>query len=170
MSECQSIDKLGIQVDHLGNTFNGHEEHESWPQGQQEQIWEVETFCEKDNGEVCNAQSEPSSFEVVLISDDHEILVEELVTLPKEPTQYENKIELINLSHVCPKNSSIEEELIDFIGVDNSNWVVDPYLVYLVNNLKITLIKNRLVVEQQYSRRLKNIEFSNYQIIWYVRM
>ena len=67
--------------------------------------------------------------------------------MPKEPTQYENKVGLINLSHVCPTNFFFEEELIDFITVDNFNWVVDPYLVYLVNNLKITLIKNRLVVE-----------------------
>ena len=52
---CQSIIELGIQVDQLVNTFNGHEEHESWTQGLQEQIWEVETYCEEDNGEVCDA-------------------------------------------------------------------------------------------------------------------
>ena len=32
-SECQSIAKLGIQLDKLVHTFSGHEEHESWTQG-----------------------------------------------------------------------------------------------------------------------------------------
>ena len=82
----QSITKLRIQVDQLVNTFNGHEEHESWTQVQQEQIWEVETYCEKYNGEVCNAQSKPNNFKVDLINEDHETLAEELVTPPKEPT------------------------------------------------------------------------------------
>ena len=98
---------------------------------------------------MCNAQSEPSSFEVDFISEDHKTLVEELVTSPKEPSQCENKVKLINLSHICSTNFFIEVELIDFIGVDNFNWVLEPYLVHLVNNLKTTLIKNGLVVEQQ---------------------
>ena len=89
MSECQSIAELKIQVVKLGHTFNGHKENESWTQGQQDQIWKV-TFCEEDNCEVCDAQSKPSSFEVDLISENHEILVEKLVTPPKEPTHCEN--------------------------------------------------------------------------------
>ncbi|GFS39068.1 hypothetical protein Acr_00g0060990 [Actinidia rufa] len=121
-SACQSNAELGIQVDKLVHTFNGHEEHESWTQGQQEQIWEVETFCEKDNSEVCEAQSEPSSFEVELISEDHETLAQDLVTPPKEFTQCEDKVELLD----CSTKSSIGIRLIDFLGVDEFNWVVDP--------------------------------------------
>ena len=116
------------------------------------------------------AQKEPSSFEVDLISEGHKNLIEVLVTPLKEPTQCENRVRLINLSHACSMNSFIEVELIDFIGVENFNWFVDSYLVHLVNNFKITLIRNVLVVEQQYLRRLKNKEFSKYLIIWYGRI
>ena len=95
---------------------------------------------------MCDAQSEPSSFEVELISEDHETLAQDLVTPPKEFTQCEDKVELLD----CPTKSSIDVGLIDFLGVDKFNWVVDPYLIQLVNNLKTTLFKDGLVVEQQY--------------------
>ena len=122
---------------------------------QQEQIREVEIFYKEDNGEVCDAQSEPSSFEVELISEDHETLAQDLVTPPKEFTQCEDKVELLD----CPTKSSIDVGLIDFLGVDKFNWVVDPYLIQLVNNLKTILIKDALVVEYRYLRHHKNKKF-----------
>ena len=82
-SICQSIIELGIQIDELVHTFNRQEEHESLTQGQQEPVWEEETHCEEENSEVCKSQNETSSFEVNLISKDHEILVQDLVTPPK---------------------------------------------------------------------------------------
>ena len=41
---------------------------------QQEPVWEEDTHCEEEKNEVCKAQSKPSSFEVELISEDHETL------------------------------------------------------------------------------------------------
>ena len=67
----QKLAELEIQVDRLVHKFNGQEKHESLTQGQQELVWEEETHCEKDNNELCKVQSEPSSFEVELISEDH---------------------------------------------------------------------------------------------------
>ncbi|GFS34043.1 hypothetical protein Acr_00g0031950 [Actinidia rufa] len=98
---------------------------------------EVEIVYKEDNGEVCDAQSEPSSFEVEIIREDHEILAQDLVTPPKEFTQWEDKVELLD----CATKSSIDVGLIDFLGVDKFNGVVDPYLIQLVNNLKTTLFK-----------------------------
>ncbi|GFZ14721.1 hypothetical protein Acr_24g0009110 [Actinidia rufa] len=103
---------------------------------------EVEIFYKEDNGEVCDAQSKPSSFEVEIISEDHETLAQDLVTPPKEFTQWEDKVELLD----CATKSSIDVGLIDFLGVDKFNGVVDPYLIQLVNNLKTTLFKDGLVV------------------------
>ena len=113
------------------------------------------------------AQSKPISFEVEHISEDHENLTQELVTPLNEPTQCVDEIELPNLSLTI---SSIDVRLIDFLGVDNFNWVVDSYLVQLINNLKTTMSKDGLVVERQYSRRLKNRKFSKYLIIWHGRI
>ncbi|GFZ10847.1 hypothetical protein Acr_22g0002450 [Actinidia rufa] len=48
---------------------------------------EVEIVYKEDNGEVCDAHSEPCSFEVEIISEDHETLAQDLVTPPKEFTQ-----------------------------------------------------------------------------------
>ncbi|XP_057506232.1 uncharacterized protein LOC130789481 [Actinidia eriantha] len=165
-SFTESITELGIQVDKLVDMFNEQEERKSLTQGQQEPVWEEETYCEDENSEVCEAQSEPNSFEVDLINENHETLAQDLVTSPKEFIQCEDKIELLD----CPTKSYIDVRLIDFLGVDEFNWVVDPYLVQLVNNQKTTLIKDGLVVEYRYSRRLKNKEFSKYLIIWYGRI
>ena len=85
----------------------------------------VHTYCEEENSEMYEAQSEPSSFEVELISEDHETLAQDLVTPPKEFTQCEDKVELLD----CPTKSSIDVGLIDFLGVNEFNWVVNPYLV-----------------------------------------
>ena len=101
---------------------------------------------------MCQAQSESNNFKVKLISEDYETLAQDLVTLPKEFTQCEDKIELLD----CPTKSSIEVGLINFLGIDKFNWVVNPYLIHLVNNLKTTLIKDGLVVEDRYLRRHKN--------------
>ena len=98
------VTELGIQVDKLVLMFNVQEERESLTQGQQEPVWEEETHCEEENSEVCKAQREPNSFEVDLISEDHETLAQNLVTLPKEFTQCEDKVELLD----CPTKSSID--------------------------------------------------------------
>ena len=58
-SECHFIAELGIQVDKLFHTFNGHEEYESQTHGHKEQIWEVEINCEEDNVKVCDAEVNP---------------------------------------------------------------------------------------------------------------
>ena len=162
----ESISELGIQVDKLVHMFNEQKEREFLTQGQQEPVWEEETNCEGENNEMCEAQSEPSNFEVEVISKDHEPRTQHLVTPSKEVTKCEDKVELLEYS----TKSSIDVGLIDFLGVDKFNWVVDPYLVQFVNNLKITLIKDRLVVEYRYLRRHKNKEFSKYLIIWYGRI
>ena len=106
-------------------------------------------------------KANPVVFEVELISEDHETLAQDLVTPPKEFTQCEDKVELLD----CPTKSSIDVGLIDFLGVDKFNWVVDPYLIQLVNNLKSTLIKDGLVVEYKYLRSHKNKKISKYLII-----
>ncbi|GFZ14466.1 hypothetical protein Acr_24g0006560 [Actinidia rufa] len=89
---------------------------------------EVEIVYKEDNGEVCDAHSEPCSFAVEIISEDHEIFVQDLVTPPKEFTQWEDKVELFD----CPTKSSIDVELINFLGVDKFNGVVDPYLIQFI--------------------------------------
>ena len=134
-----------------------HEEQESLTQGQQEQIWEVETYSERHQGELWETRSEPSSFELEHINEDHKNLTQELVAPLKEHSQSENKVGLINLSQASPTNSYIEVKLIAYVGVDIFKWVVDPYLDRLVNKLKTKLIANGLVVEQKYSRRRKKI-------------
>ena len=103
-SFTEVVTELGIQVDKLVYTFNGQEERESVTQGQQEPIWEEETHCEEENSEVCEVQNEPSSFEVDLINKDHETLAQDLVTPPKEFTQCEDKVEVLD----CPTKSSIK--------------------------------------------------------------
>ena len=165
-STCQSIKELGIQVNQLVHPFNGLDEQESLTQGPKEQIWEVETISERHNDELWETESEPNSFEIEHINENHENLTQELVAPLKEPTQCENKVGLINLNQASPTSSYIEVELIDFIGVDIVNWVVDPYLDRLVNKLKTQLIENGLVVEHQYSRRRKNKKSSKYLIRW----
>ena len=72
-SNCQSIVELGIQVDQLVHTFNGQEELESLTQGQQKQVWEVETYTEEHNGELWKIQNKPNSFEDEHVNEDHHI-------------------------------------------------------------------------------------------------
>ena len=119
---------------------------------------------------MCETYSEPTNLEVENSLEDHQNLTQELVAPSNEPTQCEDKVELLNFSPDVLTNSFITGVLIDFLGVDKFNWVVDPYFVQLINNFKTTRIKNGLVVEQQYSRRLKNRKFSKYLIIWYARI
>ena len=78
-------------------------------------------------------RSKPSSFEVDLISEEHENLTQELVAPLKELTQCVDEVELPNLS---PTKSFIDVELIDFLGVENLNWVEGPYFVQPVNKFK----------------------------------
>ena len=80
---------------------------------------------------MCEAQSKPCSFEVELISEDHETLAQDLVTPPKEFTQCEDKVELLD----CPTKSSIDVGLINFLDVAEIDWVVNPYLVQLETTL-----------------------------------
>ena len=96
---------------------------------------------------MCEEQSEPISFEVEVIIEDHETPAQELVTPLEEPTQCEVEVGLFNISHAWYTNSFIEVECIDFLVVDNFNWVMGPYLVHLVNNYKTKLIGNAQVVE-----------------------
>ena len=63
------------------------------------------------------ARSEPSSFEIDLISENHETLAQDLVIPSKEFTHCENKVELLDFS----TKSSIDVGLIDFLGVDEFN-------------------------------------------------
>ncbi|GFS40575.1 hypothetical protein Acr_00g0069390 [Actinidia rufa] len=109
---------------------------------------EVEIVYKEDNGEMCDAHSERCSFEVEIISEDYETLAQDLVTPPKEFTQWEDKVELLD----CATKFSIDVGLIDFLGVDKFNGVVDPYLIQLVNNLKTTLFKDGLAF-QPYKER-----------------
>ncbi|GFY96846.1 hypothetical protein Acr_11g0011520 [Actinidia rufa] len=89
---------------------------------------EVEIVYKEDNGEVCDVHSEPCSFEVEIISEDYETLAQDLVTPPKEFTQWEDKVELFD----CPTKSSIDVGLIYFLGVDKFNGDKDPYLIQFI--------------------------------------
>ncbi|GFZ09394.1 hypothetical protein Acr_20g0012020 [Actinidia rufa] len=160
-STCQSITELEIQVDKLVQPFSGHEEQESLTQAQQEQICEVETISERHNGELWETESELNSFEVEHNSEDHENLTQELIAPLKELTQFVGKVELFS-----PTKSFIDVEQIDILGVENFNWVVDPYFVQLINKLKTTLIENGLVVEYKCLRLRKNKKYFKYLIIW----
>ncbi|GFY95433.1 hypothetical protein Acr_10g0008180 [Actinidia rufa] len=161
-TKVTNLEQSFINIEQHMEKMNSLLENLIIAQQTQEQKREVEIFYEEDNGDVCDAQSEPCNFEVEIISEDHETLAQDLVTPSKEFTQWENKVELLD----CPIKSSIDVGLIDFLGVDKFNGVVEPYLIQLVNNLKTTLFKDGLVVEQQYSRRLKNKKISKYLIIW----
>ena len=77
---------------------------------------------------------------------------------------------MFNLNPDFPTNSFIGIELIDFLGVETFNWVLDPYLVHVVNNLKINLRNNRLMVEHKFVRPLTNMKFAKYLIIYYGRI
>ena len=100
-------------------------------QGQHEQVWEVETYSERQNTELWETRSELSSFEVDLISEEHENLTQELVAPLNELTQCVDEIELFSQT-----KSFIDVELINFLGVKSFKWVVDPYLDLLVYKLQ----------------------------------
>ena len=110
---------------------------------------------------MCETYSKSTDLEVENSLEDHQNLTQELVTLSNEPTQYEDKVELLNFSPDVLTNSFIAVVLIYFLGVDNFNWVVDPYFIQLINNFKTNLVENGLVVEYQYSRHLKIEKFSS---------
>ncbi|XP_057469661.1 uncharacterized protein LOC130758739 [Actinidia eriantha] len=160
-STCKSIAELGIQTDKLVHTDHGHEEQESLTQAQQEPIWEVETISERHNGELWETESELNSFEIEHISEDHKNLTQELITPLNELIQCVDEVELFSQT-----KSFIDVEQIDILGVENFNWVVDPYFVQLINKLKTTLIENGLVVEYKCLRHKKNKKYSKYLIIW----
>ena len=108
---------------------------------------------------MCETYSEPTNLEVENSLEDHQNLTQELVAPSNEPTQCEDKVELLNFSPDVLTNSFITVVLIDFLGVDKFNWVVDPYFVQLINNFKTNLVENVLVVEHQYSQCLKQENF-----------
>ena len=130
-------------------------------QGQHELVWEVETYSERHNAGLWETQSELSSFEVDLINEEHENLTQELVAPLNELTQCVDEVELFSQT-----KSFIDVEIIDILGVENFNWVMNPYFVQLINKLKTTSIKNGLVVEYKCLRRRKHKKYSKYLIRW----
>ena len=74
---------------------------------------------------------------------------------------------MFNLSHAFSTNFFIKVEQVDFLSVYNFNYIVDPYLVHLVNHHKINLVVNALVMELQLLNGLKNRKFLKYMIIWH---
>ena len=114
-------------------------------------MWEVETYSEIHNAELWKTQSEPNSFEVEHISENHDNLTQELIPPLNELTQCVDEVELFS-----PTKSFIDVELIDILDVKIFKWVVDLILTVLSIKFKTKLPKNGLVVEQKYSRH-KNV-------------
>ena len=70
-----------------------------------------------------------------------------------------------------PPSQELEKiELIDFLGVDNFDWVYNPGLVDLVNHLKINLVQIIYMVELKFLKRIRRSLHSKYLILWYGRV
>ncbi|KAI8543359.1 hypothetical protein RHMOL_Rhmol08G0211100 [Rhododendron molle] len=64
----------------------------------------------------------------------------------------------------------LNAELIDFLGVDEFNLVYHPYLVDFVNNLKIDLVWIVHLLEHKCLKRIRQMRYSKYLILWHGRV
>lgn len=64
----------------------------------------------------------------------------------------------------------LKVELIDFLGVDEFDLVYHPYIVDFVNTLKIDLVWNMHLVELKFIKRIRQMRYSKYLILWHGRV
>lgn len=69
-----------------------------------------------------------------------------------------------------PLHDFVEVELVDFLGVDNFNLVYHPYIVDIVNSLKINLVWTTHLVELMFLKRIRQLLYSKYLFLWHGRV
>ena len=69
-----------------------------------------------------------------------------------------------------PLEQVLKLEQIDFLGVDNFNVFYDSFVLKLINMLKVNFVLNAYLVEFQISKRLKQLRYSKYLILWHGRV
>lgn len=69
-----------------------------------------------------------------------------------------------------PLSNFHKVEPIDFLGTDNFDVFFHPCLVDIVNNLKINLVRIACLVELKFLKRLMQLRYSKYLILWHGRV
>lgn len=98
-------------------------------------------------------------------------LEESLPIIVQSPIELDNQIlsvvDNVNIPIKSPPLQDFQRvELIDFLGVDGFDLASHPCLIDIVNSLKIDLVWIMHLVEFKFQKRLMQLRYSKYLILW----
>ena len=122
-----------------------------------------DTTCQKFDDEVKETNVE-------LIVEDHRnqemIIIENIV---EDPNEVKNEDESITHNLQIPVDLlKMTTQYVDFLGVENFNFIINPLLIDVANKLKVDVKKFYAILHEEFKFQnwIKLLEHSKYLFIW----